>query len=90
MFDLFMEFKTHFDANLIAEEMADKLIIDNDNGWNGNKTRASEKHELAKSRFKNHNRRSEDVNIQIKYDINICKRKIESEKIFKRSENSFI
>jgi hypothetical protein len=85
-----MEFKTRLNVNLIAGEITDRLIIDNDNNWNDNKTRASEKHELIKSRFKNYNRYSEDVNIQIKYDISIYKRKIESEEIFKESENSFI
>jgi hypothetical protein len=82
-----MEFKTRLNANLIAEEIIDRLIINNDNDWNDNKTRASEKHELTKSRFKNHNTRSENINIQIKYGINIYKRKMEGEKIFKESEN---
>jgi hypothetical protein len=31
IFDLFMNFKTRLDANLIAGEIADRLIIDNDN-----------------------------------------------------------
>jgi hypothetical protein len=90
IFDLFMEFKTRLDANLIAGEMADKLIVDNDNDWNGDKARASEKHELAKSHFRNHDRRNKGINIQIKCDINICERKMKNEKIFKKSENSFI
>jgi hypothetical protein len=85
-----MKFKTRFNVNLIAEEIIDKLIIDNNNSWNNNKTRANEKYELIKSRFKDYNRRSEGVNIQIRCGINIYERKIESEKIFKRSENFFI
>jgi hypothetical protein len=90
IFNLFIEFKTRFNANLIAGEMTDKLIIDNDNNQNGNKTRANEKHELAKPYFRDYNKRNKDINIQIKYGINIYKRKIKNEKIFKRSENSFI
>jgi hypothetical protein len=70
--------------------MADKLIIDNDNSWNDNKTCANEKHELAKSCFRNYNKRNKNKNIQMKYGINIYKRKMESEEIFKESENSFI
>jgi hypothetical protein len=58
-----MEFKTSFDVNLIAGKITDKLIIDNNNGWNGDKTRVSERYELAKSRFKNYNERSKNVNI---------------------------
>jgi hypothetical protein len=85
-----MEFKTRLDVNLIVGEMADRLIIDNDNGWNGDKTRANERHELAKSRFRDYDKRSKNVNIQIKCGINICERKIKSEKIFKKTENFFI
>jgi hypothetical protein len=90
MFDLFIKFKTHFDANLIAEEMVDKLLIDNNDNWNDNKTRVNEKYELAKSRFRNYNKRNKNVNIQIRCGINIYERKMKSEKIFKRNENSFI
>jgi hypothetical protein len=90
MLDLFMEFKTRLNANLIAGEMVDKLIVDNDDGWNGDKTRANEKHELAKSRFRNHSGCSENVNIQMRCGISIYKRKIKGEKIFKGSENFFI
>jgi hypothetical protein len=75
MFDLFMEFKTRLDVNLIIGEITDRLIIDNDNNWNGDKTRASEKHELIKSRFKNYDGRSENINIQIRYGINIYEKK---------------
>jgi hypothetical protein len=82
MFDLFIKFKTHFDANLIAEEMVDKLLIDNNDNWNDNKTRVNEKYELAKSRFRNYNKRNKNVNIQIRYDISIYKKKIEGEEIF--------
>jgi hypothetical protein len=70
--------------------MIDRLIIDNDNNWNGDKTRVSEKHELAKSRFRNYSGRSEGINIQIRYGISMCERKIKSEEIFKESENFFI
>jgi hypothetical protein len=63
MFDLFMEFKTRLNVNLIAGEMTDRLIVDNDDGWNGNKTRANERHELIKSRFKDYDKHSEGVNI---------------------------
>jgi hypothetical protein len=58
-----MKFKTRFNVNLIAGKIIDGLIIDNDNGWNGDKTRANERHELAKLYFKNYDERSEDVNI---------------------------
>jgi hypothetical protein len=58
-----MEFKMLFDVNLIAGEIIDKLIIDNDNSWNGDKTRVSKKYELIKSRFRDYDRRSESVNI---------------------------
>jgi hypothetical protein len=63
IFDLFIEFKTRLDANLIAGEVIDRLIIDNNNSWNGDKTRASERHELAKSCFRSYDRRNENVNI---------------------------
>jgi hypothetical protein len=91
IFNLFMEFKTRFDVNLIAGEIIDRLIIDNDNNWNDNKTRANERHELAKLHFRDFDERSENVNIQMKYDISIYKiKKIKSEEIFKRNENFFI
>jgi hypothetical protein len=70
--------------------MIDELIIDNDNDWNGNKTRTSEKHELVKPRFKNYNKRSKDVNVRMRYDINICEKKMENEFFFKKHENFFI
>jgi hypothetical protein len=90
MLDLFMEFKTRFNVNLIAGEVTDRLIINNDNGWNGDKTRASKKHKLTKLRFRNYNRRNKDVNIQIRCGISIYERKMKGEEIFKRSENFFI
>jgi hypothetical protein len=85
-----MKFKTRFDINLIAGEIADGLIIDNDNGWNDNKMRANERHELAKSRFRNYNKRNKNINIQIRCGISIYERKIKGEKIFKENENSYI
>jgi hypothetical protein len=63
IFDLFMKFKTRLDVNLIAGEIADRLIIDNDNSWNGDKTRANKRHELVKSRFRDYDGRSKNVNI---------------------------
>jgi hypothetical protein len=58
-----MEFKTRFDVNLIAGKVIDGLIIDNDNNWNDNKTRANERHELIKSRFKDYGGRNKNKNI---------------------------
>jgi hypothetical protein len=83
-----MKFKTRLNVNLIAGKIIDRLIIDNNNNWNDNKTRANEKYELAKSRFRNYNRRSKNVNIQIKYGINIYEKKMEDEKILKETKIS--
>jgi hypothetical protein len=85
-----MKFKTRFDVNLIVGEVVDRLIVDNDNGWNDDKARASEKYELVKSRFRDYDGRNKNINIQIRCGINMYKRKIESEKIFKKNENFFI
>jgi hypothetical protein len=52
--------------------------------------RASEKHELAKPRFRNYNKRNENINIQIKCGISIYERKMKGEKFFKKNENSFM
>jgi hypothetical protein len=67
---------------LIIEEIVNKLIIDNDNSWNGDKTRANERHELAKSRFRDYDERNKDINIQIKYGISMCEKKNGKRKIF--------
>jgi hypothetical protein len=85
-----MEFKTRFDINLIVGEMTDRLIIDNNDNWNGDKTRVSERYELVKLRFRNYSERDENVNIQIKCGISICERKMEDKEIFKKSENFFV
>jgi hypothetical protein len=58
-----MEFKTRFNVNLIAGKIADELIIDNDNDWNGDKARVNKRHKLVKSRFRDYDKRNKNKNI---------------------------
>jgi hypothetical protein len=67
--------------------MVDGLIIDNDNDWNVDKARANKRYEFVKSRFRNYNRRSENINIQIRCGISMCERKMENEEFIKKNEN---